>query len=41
MSAYDRMVVHETLRGEAGVVTKSEGEGNLRHVVIRYVEPGI
>lgn len=36
-NAYDRMIVHETLRDEENITTESEGEGSLRHLVIRYI----
>lgn len=36
MNPYERMIVHEALKDEHGVVTESSGEGRLRHVVIRY-----
>lgn len=39
MSGYDRMIVHAALSGAADVGTESEGEGKLRHVVIKYVSP--
>jgi spoIIIJ-associated protein len=34
MSAYDRRIVHMTLKDDSGVRTKSRGEGYLRKVVI-------
>lgn len=34
---YDRMITHEALRDSVGIKTESEGEGSLRHVVIRFV----
>lgn len=34
MSPYERRIVHITLREDERVKTASEGEGNLRHVVI-------
>ncbi len=36
MSAYDRMIVHASLQGEPNIATESEGEGKLRHIVIKY-----
>lgn len=36
MSGYDRLIVHASLQGSLGVATESEGEGKLRHVVIKY-----
>jgi spoIIIJ-associated protein len=40
MSGYDRMIVHASLQGVSDVTTKSEGEGKLRHVVIKYAGAG-
>ena len=40
MSGYDRMIVHASLQGMPDVSTESEGEGKLRHIVIRYGSPG-
>ncbi len=37
MSAYDRMIVHASLQGQPEVATESEGEGKVRHVVIKYL----
>ncbi|MES2134734.1 MAG: R3H domain-containing nucleic acid-binding protein [Patescibacteria group bacterium] len=36
MSPYDRMIVHASLQGSPDVLTESNGEGKLRHIVIRY-----
>lgn len=36
MSPYDRLIVHASLQGSPGIKTESEGEGKLRHIVIRY-----
>ena len=36
MSGYDRMIVHASLQGDPDVSTESEGEGKLRHIVIKY-----
>ena len=36
MSGYDRMIVHAALQELPGVTTESEGEGKLRHIVIKY-----
>lgn len=36
MSPYDRMIVHASLQGSPAIKTESEGEGKLRHIVIRY-----
>lgn len=38
MSPYDRMIVHASLQGAESIHTESQGEGRLRHVVIRYGE---
>lgn len=38
MSAYDRMIVHSALQNSPNVKTESEGEGKMRHIVIRYEE---
>ena len=37
MNAYERRIVHLTLRDDAGVVTHSEGEDPERRVVITAV----
>jgi spoIIIJ-associated protein len=36
MSPYDRLIVHASLQGTPDIATESEGEGKLRHIVIRY-----
>jgi len=36
MSPYDRLIVHSTLSDAPGVSTESQGEGKLRHIIIRY-----
>lgn len=36
MSSYDRLIVHASLQGSPAIKTESEGEGKLRHIVIRY-----
>lgn len=36
MSAYDRLIVHSALSGSPDVSTESQGEGKVRHIVIRY-----
>ncbi len=36
MSAYDRLIVHAALQGLPEIRTESEGEGKLRHIIIRY-----
>ena len=40
MSPYDRMIVHSALQGEPNVATASQGEGVMRHIVVRYVPDG-
>lgn len=40
MSPYDRMIVHAALQGEPNVKTASEGEGALRHIIVKYVQDG-
>ncbi len=37
MSPYDRMIVHAALQGSPSIKTESQGEGQLRHIVIRYL----
>ena len=39
MSAYDRMIVHSTLKEIPNIETSSQGEGALRHIVVRYHDP--
>lgn len=39
MSAYERMIVHSTLKSIPNIETESEGEGPLRHIVVRYKDP--
>ena len=39
MSGYDRLIVHVSLHDLPGIATESEGEGKLRHVVIKYAGP--
>jgi spoIIIJ-associated protein len=34
MPAHDRRIVHMALANVDGVSTKSEGEGDLRHIVV-------
>jgi len=36
MSAYDRLIVHAALTGISEVKTESQGEGEVRHIVIKY-----
>ena len=37
MSAYDRMIVHASLKDSPNITTESFGEGKLRHIVIKYI----
>ncbi len=37
MSSYERMLVHSFLEKEPDIKTESKGEGEGRHVVIKYV----
>jgi spoIIIJ-associated protein len=39
LNPYERMVVHEALRGFGDITTESKGEGALRHIVVCY-RPG-
>ena len=39
MSAYERMIVHSTLKEMPDIETSSHGEGKLRHIIVRYVDP--
>ena len=39
MPAHERRILHEFLAAAPDVVTESAGEGDQRHVVIRYVDP--
>jgi spoIIIJ-associated protein len=41
MPAHERRVVHEFLSEMPDIQTESTGEGRSRHIVIKYVEPGI
>lgn len=36
MSPYDRLIVHSALTEAPDIETESQGEGKLRHIVIRY-----
>lgn len=36
LNPYERMIVHEALRDFGDIVTESQGEGALRHIVICY-----
>lgn len=39
MSAYERMIIHSTLKEMPDIETVSHGEGPLRHIVVRYRDP--
>jgi spoIIIJ-associated protein len=39
MTAYERMIIHSTLKDMPDIQTASHGEGPLRHIVVRYVDP--
>ena len=39
MTAYERMIIHSTLKEMSDIQTTSFGEGALRHIVVRYVDP--
>ncbi len=39
MSAYERMIIHSTLKEMPDIETMSHGEGPLRHIVVRYRDP--
>lgn len=39
MTAYERMIIHATLKDMPDVETVSHGEGKLRHIVVRYKNP--
>ena len=39
MSPYERMIIHATLKDMPDIQTMSHGEGKLRHIVVRYVDP--
>ncbi len=36
MSPYDRMIVHAALSDLPDIATDSQGEGQMRHIVVRY-----
>jgi spoIIIJ-associated protein len=38
LSAYERRVIHMTLKSEEDVTTESEGEGYDRHIVVKIVK---
>jgi len=40
LSAYERRIVHMTLKGEEDIKTESEGEDEDRHIVIKPVKKG-
>ncbi|MFA6227390.1 MAG: R3H domain-containing nucleic acid-binding protein [Candidatus Paceibacterota bacterium] len=37
MTAYERLVIHGALTGEANIKTESAGEGKDRRVIIKYI----
>lgn len=39
MTAYERMIVHSTLKEMPDIETVSHGEGKMRHIVVRYKDP--
>lgn len=39
MTAYERMIIHSTLKVMPDIETVSHGEGPLRHIVVRYRDP--
>lgn len=39
MTAYERMIIHSTLKEMPDIQTVSHGEGKLRHIIVRYVDP--
>jgi spoIIIJ-associated protein len=39
MTAYERMIVHSTLKEMPDIQTMSHGEGPLRHIVVRFIDP--
>jgi len=41
MSPYDRLIVHASLQGSPDIATESAGEGQLRHIVIKYTGASI
>lgn len=40
MSPYDRLIVHSALSDAPHISTESQGEGKLRHIIIRYTGEG-
>lgn len=38
LNSYERMVIHSFFVGNKEIKTKSEGEGNMRRVVFKYVK---
>lgn len=38
MPAYERRIIHMFLEGSKDIMTESEGYGNKRHIVIKYIE---
>lgn len=41
MNAYERMIIHSTLKDMTDIETASHGEGALRHIVVRYRNPSL
>ena len=41
MPAYERRIIHEFLSEMPDIKTESSGDGNKRHIVIKYVDPKI
>ncbi len=39
MSSYERMIIHSTLKAMPDIETSSQGEGTMRHIVVRYIDP--
>jgi spoIIIJ-associated protein len=39
MTAYERMIVHSTLKSMSDIDSSSAGEGAMRHIVVRYKDP--
>ena len=36
MNAYERLVIHEMFATDPEIETRSEGEGKMRHIVLKY-----
>ena len=39
MSGYERLVVHELFANDPEISTESQGEGKMRHIVLKYKSP--